>query len=1312
MRRPLAAVFLLTFSLLIVGTIVFLRSQAAADLVCAEVEARGSAALNASLLIGRCELDPIRIELTFYDLSVRKPGSGVAFDADLVRMKLRELQAPSEKLLVDSLQVVRPKLSLDSELLLSSNGSKEGAQACQLPSLPVRILELSLSEGSVTIRGREGELAKLTGLSLRTQGWSESVSAQLKASELQLLQGKRGAINAIALRGEFLSRASPSFVLEDLSADLAGLQVTMRGEMTDLCALAGHLELEAQGEIKDWVSVAGGSPDLAKSAQGRASVAIGLERDLGYPRVISRWRFEDARLAGKTLGEAHAELRYEGERIELTELSTKGIGGELTARGNILPYSPWNAQLKVEANGGSLSKMIAALGLPGAWVDGQLDGGGTVEGALWPLQLVGHARVGVDSFVVADESVLPGGPTPDHTIMRLGTGVVECDVTVTQSAIQVRQGKIELGDSSLELEGKFPLDAKASVQVSGSLRQLNLTEDLPELAQMAYQGSIRGPVSMSGPWGRLHIEGQLLGRGVSIDGLEAGVVSAHLAFSDLNLNITNASGQRGRTQYLMPNGRVLLGGPEKDFDFQVEVVDGRAQDMVAALLHWHPLAQKFVGLEGGAKGSIRVQGPLEKVSFQVEMSLKEGQFRGLPFERAEIRGGMQDRSRLDVSELTLRQAKGGQLRLRGYAELEGALALTIGVRDLDLGPLLETYQLPLSGRASGDSSIAGTFSKPEGTGALGLEALRFGGTALNPAQLSFHLADEKLSVQAQLRDASAKSDLLIDFAKDESRLNFEWDDLHAERWASLLPTSLRVRSLLMDASVQSKGALSLRGQVSKRGSWQGSIGIQSLKAKLDDATIVLSQSAVFTVDAGAFSTPALLLTGADSTLSLSGSIASDNSLDVSLGGELALAGFAPLLPSFLGNSKGSLSVQASLSGAIEDPVVLGSAQLRNARIENNLLPLPVTQFGGEINFSRRTISLESFSGVAGRGRVDLSGELKLDRWTLSRVHLVGRLGDVHADPVEGLGLTLAGAVFLDGVPGDLLLSGDLELVRGRYEASLGVEQLLPWARQKGGGAGFKAETDTVVRLDLGLRVPGSFKIVTPELDASLQGKLRLIGSLAAPALRGTLDTSEAEAKFRGNRFRVSHAVFDFAGPERLSLNFDLNAETELRDYRVFVHAFGSPKDPKILLDSEPQLAEADLLTLLTLGMTARDAEGLESGEAAFAVMDALFAAAGLDRQVEKFLPNNEILRAPRLRLTSGFSRGNGQVEARVAFESRLFTDALRLRYSAPIGSPGQTATAEYRITDRMSAQAEWDTESRESQLGNLGVDLKLKWEME
>ncbi len=259
----------------------------------------------------------------------------------------------------------------------------------------------------------------------------------------------------------------------------------------------------------------------------------------------------------------------------------------------------------------------------------------------------------------------------------------------------------------------------------------------------------------------------------------------------------------------------------------------------------------------------------------------------------------------------------------------------------------------------------------------------------------------------------------------------------------------------------------------------------------------------------------------------------------------------------------------------------------------------------------------------------------------------------------------------------------------------------------------EVEREPLMNLDVRVNAPGTIRVDTRTAKARLAADLHVVGNDFQPGVLGTVSIVEGTARFRGNEYEVTRGVVELQDRHSIDPWFDVVAESQIREYRVTVHAHGSVSEPGVTITSEPHIPETDLVTLVTLGITAQDSDAFGDALATAAAADALFAMSGLDRHVREFIPENPILRDPSVRLTSGYSVSSGQVSPRLALESSLFVDELRLRYSAPIGLPGQKTQAEYRITEVVSAQAEWDTEGRRAtSLGNLGVDLKLRWEMD
>jgi translocation and assembly module TamB len=310
---------------------------------------------------------------------------------------------------------------------------------------------------------------------------------------------------------------------------------------------------------------------------------------------------------------------------------------------------------------------------------------------------------------------------------------------------------------------------------------------------------------------------------------------------------------------------------------------------------------------------------------------------------------------------------------------------------------------------------------------------------------------------------------------------------------------------------------------------------------------------------------------------------------------------------------------------------------------------------------------------------------------------------------------LSGRIQASGAWDSMLVSGKLHVVQALYTDPVDLERRLVEVTRRRRDARPFDRSGEGVALDLALVVDGDARIENDMARGRLRGDLTLTGTLASPGLIGTLTmVPGARATFRGNEFVLRHAVIDFTDRRRIQMNLDVHGDAPLRDYQVFAHLYGPYEDPKLSLTTQPALSQQDIVTLLSLGYTTRDAAsaGAVTGVATAAAAQALFTASGLDDRVRRFVPRSRLLRDFNVRITSAYSEGAGQVMPRAEFESRVLDDRFRLRYQAPLaGARGQRAQAEMRLGEHTSIQYQWDNDAAEvSSAGDHGFDLKLRWD--
>ncbi|MFP2933351.1 translocation/assembly module TamB domain-containing protein [Pyxidicoccus sp. 3LG] len=329
-----------------------------------------------------------------------------------------------------------------------------------------------------------------------------------------------------------------------------------------------------------------------------------------------------------------------------------------------------------------------------------------------------------------------------------------------------------------------------------------------------------------------------------------------------------------------------------------------------------------------------------------------------------------------------------------------------------------------------------------------------------------------------------------------------------------------------------------------------------------------------------------------------------------------------------------------------------------------------------------------------------------------------QLDEVPYRLTEDLPATFSGLLQVIGPPQGFTVTGGLDIVKMRYQRALDVESLLKSLQKRThvvAGPSTSSSTGEPpkpwVIWDVNVHL-GDVRVDNNLAKARLLGDVRLTGTDLKPGLLGRMELAEgSQAFFRNNPFTISQGQLEFQDPTGIDPVFEVQAQTQVREYVVKLHAFGKPADPQILLSSEPALVEGDIVSLLTLGFTSSDRDTAASASAGLAA-EALFNVSGLDRQLQRFLPSNPVLRDLSLQISTTYNDATRQAEPTAQLESKFLSEQLKIGMTQPVSGRGTRARAEYRFDDRLSAQAQWDNENSEASFGNLGLELKLSWEVE
>jgi translocation and assembly module TamB len=120
-------------------------------------------------------------------------------------------------------------------------------------------------------------------------------------------------------------------------------------------------------------------------------------------------------------------------------------------------------------------------------------------------------------------------------------------------------------------------------------------------------------------------------------------------------------------------------------------------------------------------------------------------------------------------------------------------------------------------------------------------------------------------------------------------------------------------------------------------------------------------------------------------------------------------------------------------------------------------------------------------------------------------------------------------------------------------------------------------------LDLTIDLPGNVFVRGRGLDSVWTGDLIITGTLTTPEIRGVLSLVRGEISFAGRAFVMIAGTIAFEKGQELSPLIDLTASYEGEDITALMNVTGSASAPNVVLTSQPELPEQEILARVIFG---------------------------------------------------------------------------------------------------------------------------------
>ena len=1292
-RKTLTIVVPLLLSFAALG-IWYLRSDSFQNYVRASVISRIEKATGLNCRIERVEFSVLRGKffIAGLALSPRTQAPG------LVKLNVQEIRASISissfwhlRIRLGELEILRPRLELISGEDKPSTWDPEGMLKNLKLSLRLEASKVAVQDGWLKVNNHTQPfhlLIENLDCEIRYSKELPSYKVSLEYSRSQIHWEERDIVHGLGLEAN----------------------VSLQGITIDYFVLRrGNTLLVGSGSVKDWsapvlqIHTAGNLDardlNLADPSlyEGRGSIAVIADLRCDKSGVYSKGRFT-ARSGGyrkMSYSSLAGSYEIQNDVLHFRNTSGKIANGTFLVNGDIQlrNHSKDPSRVIVKTNNVPLIDAGRLLDLPLlnfentadaattlTWYGGKelrVDCDATLHGLARPM--VGSSR-----------STLLDGKVR-FTYFDSGSVFVEtANLSSPYTTVKASGGRdflFHVQLSTKRISEPFDLIAGFSPPVA------DLIKSEPDLREMAGYFDVDGDVRIKTS-SAIEYRGSLSIQNGRWRSYKADALSTQVVFISPRLELRSIALHSG-TQSVAGNLDLELADGEHVSAFKF---DGQVHQVALATLR--DFGVDTSKLAGSLTGSGHVR--FERGSWQGEgqLSVDDGKYDQWSFDSIRAQLLLRDQSfriiRAEAQRGPARITAEGQValdsrQLSGTTRLQGFPIETI--------PLVQTRDIPASGRVSASVVVGGTIDNPTFAGDFELTALRYGSWNLGGGNGRIQFEKETVRGNARIQSEIGTISIQADVATGAGypgKAVVEFENLDIQKIVTA-----KAPPFLEDLSTALKGKLEAQGNLEDLASVRIRGEVDGAHFRIHDYELHNAERMRFTIVNQNLLVESVRFVGEGTNLVLSGTVPfNDRSqLDITLNGSLNLELMDGIEKKLHTGGAATLNIRAS--GSMQDPQVIGQASFHDARLDSRDLPFRFSGMQGDIVFSRNLVRLENVRGSAASGTIQLSGIIEHHNAVPRSMNMSISLRNVHLAFPKDFKTVANADLVLKGSSDFQVLEGDVDVTRMEYVRNFNLlEQLASHGANQSG----PLTTEPYLlglRLNIEIRSDNGLSIDN-ELTR-LRGSMRLTlrGTPAYPSLTGQVEASEGTIFFRGNRFDITRASADFVDRNRINPVLEIRAEAEVQTYRLILDAAGDLDHLNLNITSDPAMSTVDVLSLLTTGKTTDTSTQTSQQESQMAGMS---AASMLSENLTGVIGKRvqRILGFESFRVDPFLAGAENDPTARITIGERISKDMVVTFSRNLTTNQEQIVVIEYDVGKNVSVVATRDEN------GKYGLDFRFR----
>jgi translocation and assembly module TamB len=511
----------------------------------------------------------------------------------------------------------------------------------------------------------------------------------------------------------------------------------------------------------------------------------------------------------------------------------------------------------------------------------------------------------------------------------------------------------------------------------------------------------------------------------------------------------------------------------------------------------------------------------------------------------------------------------------------------------------------------------------------------------------------------------------------------------------------RIAGLTEGSTLVVTGAADLSGSLTDRKRFRGQGQIQTAEATIQSQNVRTTKPFAFDFNSDRLTITDVTLTGPATQVNLVGTIGltANAPLNFDVSGRVDLSLISAAYPDWF--STGTVNLEGRVGGTAQTPDLRGVAHLTNATFGRRGFFTSLSKVNGDLFFERDRITLNNIEGVMGGGTVRAQGAAFLRQQVIQDLNIRIDGTGVRIRYPEGLRTIVDASLVLRGSATSPLLEGNVQIQNLAYRSNF--EEFLALVTERN-----RTPNPTPLdRLRLAVHVEGSRNITIQNQLADVEARVDvdLKGTAENPSMTGHIEASGGTLLFQGNRYRVTRGNIDFVDPLKIEPVVDVQAESEVRDYRVILSVSGRGDQLHLDIRSDPPLPELQVVSLIAGGRTQSDFLGRTTA-ANTPTSEQLFqsgAASILFDLLQQRVGNRlGLFGLDRVRVDPFLIGAENNTSARITLSEQVTKD-LSVTYSQDLSSNRQQIIQiEYFVSRNTSVLASRDD------LGNLGLDVRLR----